>query len=336
MHNEMDLRFANGVQENGKKANADEMKLFANDLRPMPYWTMIAENKLAKWARGEAEGYSTGFAELDKYFRLVNSEMITIAARPSMGKTTLATNILINMAEAGSLGMMFSIEMSRRLLGLRVLSSKSGLDSRRLSQGHVNDSDYKFALEWIEILRKLPILVADPSGLSITQLRSAARRHARKHSIRVLVIDYLQLMTGGAGRFENRNIETASISGGLMGIAKELSIRVFAVCQMSRSVEHWGRKDKRPMLSDLRDSGAIEQDADRVIFIHRPDKMGERTVKFAGVDYPSDNMSEIIVAKHRNGPTGSLWMRFVGETNRFEVMDFYAQGENHHEQSGND
>lgn len=268
-------------------------------------------------------GVKTGYSKIDWMLGgLQKSDLIILAGRPSSGKTTLAMNIMSNAAKVGFSPLIFSIEMARRQLGLRMISERARLDVRNLSQGRVTVEDYTIAEQAFPMLAKLPMWISDKPGLTIQELRSITRKHYRKHRVDVVMVDYLQLMTGGRHRFENRNIELATITRGLKELAKELDVPILMLSQMSRAIDHRHGKNKRPQLSDLRDSGAIEQDADVVMFVHRPDRAGERTVTIHGAEYPSDNMSEIIINKHRNGPTGSVWMQFEGEFNRFNEIDF--------------
>jgi replicative DNA helicase len=282
-------------------------------------WTTIEE--LSK-RQEHITGVPTGFADLDKILAgLHRGDLIIVAARPSVGKTAFALNIAVNaaakVAESGerTTVAVFSLEMSSEQLVQRVLASEARVDSQAMRTGRFADSDWPKMFEAMGRLAKCDLHVDDTPGMSIMEVRAKARRlfHGKKAGL--LIIDYLQLMQPQRARTENRQVEIAEISRGLKILAKELSIPIVALSQLSRAVEQ--RADKRPMLSDLRESGAIEQDADVVMFIHRDtyhrsDEFGDDDAKM-----PPKGEAEIIVSKHRNGPTGSCNLIFLEQFTRF-------------------
>jgi replicative DNA helicase len=265
-------------------------------------------------------GVPTGWDELDKLLAgLHRGDLIVLAARPSVGKTAFALNMAVNAAKKGHPVGVFSLEMSAEQLVMRILSSESKVDGQKLRTGRLSDGDWTPLMNAMGRLDQCDLQVDDTAALSIMELRAKARRMFRGKSSGLLIVDYLQLMQPQKSRSENRQVEIAEISRGLKILAKELDIPVVALSQLSRAVEQ--RADKRPMLSDLRESGAIEQDADVVMFIHRDtykrddagDDDGGR-----GSHVPPKGIAEIIVAKHRNGPTDTVqliyhesFMRFV-------------------------
>jgi replicative DNA helicase len=265
--------------------------------------------------RGSLVGVPTGYSELDKLTGgLQRSDLIIIAARPSVGKTAFALGIAYNAAvlHRKTIGM-FSIEMSAEQLVQRLLATETMIDSHRLRLGQIEDHEWDRISRAFGRLAEAQIYIDDSAGLSLMELRSKARRLQAEHGLDMLVIDYLQLMTGR--RSENRVQEISEISRGLKGIARELNIPVIALSQLSRAVE--SRADHRPMLSDLRESGSIEQDADVVMFIYR-DELYDENTEHKGI-------AEIAIAKHRNGPVGKTNLRFFGKTARFADLDLYRE-----------
>ncbi len=263
----------------------------------------------------EFSGVPTGFADLDKALGgLHNSDLIILAARPSMGKTSLALEITKRVALTEQIGVaFFSLEMSKEQLVDKLLASVSGVDSWKIRTGKFDESADEFSKlgEAIGRLDQAPIWIDDSGSLNILELRSKARRLKSKHSVGVIIIDYLQLMSGGGRNYNgNRVQEVSEISRGLKILAKELNIPIIALSQLSRSVE--GREDKRPMLSDLRESGSIEQDADVVMFVHR-EEMYHKETKRKGI-------ADILIAKHRHGETGSVELAWVGRLATFENL----------------
>lgn len=265
--------------------------------------------------RGALVGVPTGFTDLDKMTGgLQKSDLIIIAARPSVGKTAFALGMAYGAAvqHAKTVGL-FSIEMSAEQLVQRLLATETGVDSQRLRLGQIDDHEWDRMSRAFGRLSEAKIYIDDTAGLSVMELRSKARRLQAEQGLDLLVIDYLQLMTGR--RSENRVQEISEISRGLKGIARELNIPVIALSQLSRAVE--SRSDHRPMLSDLRESGSIEQDADIVMFIYRDELYDENS--------DAKGIAEILIAKHRNGPVGKVQLRFFNKTARFADLELYQE-----------
>jgi len=277
----------------------------------------------------EVTGLATHYTHFDKMTSgLQASDLIIIAARPSMGKTAWAINIAENAAvNDGKVVAIFSLEMSKESLLRRMLASQALVSMQKIQTGFIPKQDRGKLMEALEKLAEAKIFIDDTPAIALSEMRAKARRLQRAQSgLDLIVIDYLQLMTAstfgvGARRYENRTQEVSAISRGLKALAKELRVPVVALSQLSRASEQRGG-DKRPMLSDLRESGSIEQDADVVAFIHRDsyynkDENGEE-------DPDAKNKAEIIIAKQRNGPTGSVHLAYLAECTRFENMAFGA------------
>ncbi len=275
----------------------------------------------------EVTGLATHYTQFDKMTSgLQASDLIIIAARPSMGKTAWAINIAENSAvRDGKVVAVFSLEMSKESLLRRMLASQAMVSMQKIQTGFIPKADRGKLMEALEHLAESKIFIDDTPAIALSEMRAKARRLQRQQgTLDLIVIDYLQLMTAsslGAGgrRYENRTQEVSAISRGLKALAKELRVPVVALSQLSRASEQRGG-DKKPMLSDLRESGSIEQDADVVAFIHRDsyynkDENGEE-------DPESKNKAEIIIAKQRNGPTGSVHLAYIAECTRFENMAF--------------
>jgi replicative DNA helicase len=258
-------------------------------------------------------GLATHYPDLDEMTSgLQRSDLIIIAARPSMGKTALAMNIAENASiEDQKVVGMFSLEMSREALLLRLLCSRARVDSHRMRTGSLWREDMNKVVQAMEQLAHAPIFIDDTPGISLSEMRAKARRLQQSQGkLDLLIVDYLQLMAGAARRYENRTQEVSAISRGLKGLAKELKVPVVALSQLSRAPESRGG-DHRPQLADLRESGSIEQDADVVAFIFR-----EEVYK---PDEPElDGKAELIIAKQRNGPTGKVRLAFLKQSTRFE------------------
>lgn len=276
-------------------------------------------------------GVPTGFFELDKITAgWQRSDMIVIAARPAMGKTAFVLSMARNTAVDHNMGVaIFSLEMSSVQLVKRLIASETRLSAEKLRKGDLRDDEFQQLHSRINKLSTAPIYIDDTPGISIFDLRAKCRRLKMQYDIQMVIIDYLQLMTAGSSKGAgNREQEISSISRSIKEIAKELNVPIVALSQLSRSVEQRGG-DKRPVLSDLRESGAIEQDADIVSFIYRPEYYGflqdESGNSNAGV-------GEIIIAKHRNGALENIRLRFVKEFARFENLDSFS---NDHESFGN-
>ncbi len=264
---------------------------------------------------GGITGLPTGYTELDNLSAgLHKGDFVVIAGRPSMGKTGLGLNILENIAiDFKKSVAMFSLEMSKQQIALRLLCSKARINAHRMRTGRLPDSDWPKLSGAVGPLSEANIYIDDTPNIGILELRSKARRLKARDDIQILVIDYLQMMQGPRGA-DNRQQEIAMISRSLKGIAKELDIPVIAISQLSRGVEMRGG-DKRPQLADLRESGAIEQDADMVMFVYRPEFYG---IEFDKDGNSTEGQAEIIVAKQRNGPTGSVRLTFLKDFIRFE------------------
>lgn len=254
-------------------------------------------------------GLSTGFHELNSWTSgFQKSELIIIAGRPGMGKTAFGVNILQNVIFSGVPGVLFSLEMSSEALMTRIFSSMTGIDSRRLGCGRLSADDWPRLVEAVGNIGTTPLFIDDSPALNPMQLRAKARRLKIEKNIGLIVVDYLQLMTG-TGKAENREREIAEISRSLKALAKELQIPVVALSQLNRAVEN--RTDKRPSLADLRESGAIEQDADVIAFIYRDEVYNKKD------DGSNKGIAEIIIAKQRSGPTGSFKMQFDAARTKF-------------------
>ena len=260
----------------------------------------------------EVTGIATGFTDLDKITSgLQAGDLVIVAGRPSMGKTAFAINIAEHVAISGKLPVaVFSMEMGGAQLVMRMLSSVGRLDQSVLKNGSLKDEHWERLNEAVAKLTDAPIFIDETAGLSALELRARARRLARRFNNRLglIVIDYLQLMSG-SGRSDNRASELGEISRSLKALAKELQVPVIALSQLSRTVEQ--RTDKRPMMSDLRESGAIEQDADLIMFMFRDEYYTKEQSQFKG-------LAECIIGKHRNGPTGRVFLTFMGQFTRFE------------------
>jgi replicative DNA helicase len=272
----------------------------------------------------EVTGLATGFVEFDRMTSgLQKGELIIIAARPSMGKTALAINIAQNAALADNAKVaVFSLEMSKASLLRRMLASQASVDQQKLQKGFLGREDHDKLQNALGLLVDSHIFIDDSAGISLAEMRAKARRLKQNAGgLDLVVVDYLQLMTatlpsGGRKGYENRTQEVSAISRGLKAMAKELDVPLLALSQLSRASERRG-EDKRPMLSDLRESGSIEQDADLVAFIHR-EAYYNRDEEMSESDKAK---SEIILAKQRNGPTGSVHMYFNSRYTRFETLD---------------
>ncbi len=255
-------------------------------------------------------GVETGFTELDKMTSgLQPADLIIVAARPSLGKTSLCLNIAQHVAiKKRQIVGIFSLEMSKEQLVKRLLCSEAEIDSQKVNTGYLNKEDWSRLGRAAGALAQTRIFIDDSASISVTELRSKARRLMQEHGLDLLIVDYLQLMTGSTQRVENRTQEISQISRGLKAVAKELHIPVIAVSQLSRAVEA-RRGDHRPQLSDLRESGSIEQDADVVVFIYR-EELHNPTEENSGV-------AELIIGKQRNGPTGFFQLAFLKQYTKF-------------------
>ncbi|MFR3183810.1 MAG: replicative DNA helicase [Ruminococcus sp.] len=263
----------------------------------------------ASQMKGTVTGVSTGFVDLDyKTSGLQPSDFILVAARPSMGKTAFVLNMAQHMAfRKEKTVAIFSLEMSKEQLVNRLFSLESKVDSQKIRTGNLEDEDWAKLIEGAGIIGNSHLIIDDTPGISISELRSKCRKFKLEQGLDIIIIDYLQLMSGSGRGGNSRQQEISDISRALKGVARELNVPVVALSQLSRAVEK--RDDKRPMLSDLRESGAIEQDADVVMFIYRDD--------YYNKDTENKNMAEIIIAKQRNGPIGTVNLVWMPEYTRF-------------------
>ena len=275
---------------------------------------MEANDEIAEMSTraGTMQGVPTGFRDVDKLFcGLRGGDLIILAARPAVGKTSFAMSLAVNAAKLGSPVAFFSLEMSSVQITQRLLAAEAGLSLSLLRSGRLQDSDWGSLVQASSDLSQHELYIDDSPSLSIVELRTKARRMMRNKKNGLIIVDYLQLMQPVIPHPNNRAVEVAEISRGLKVLAKELDVPILSLSQLSRSVET--RTDKRPMLSDLRESGSIEQDADIVMFIDRSTTEAE-----AESDHRPDwGMAELIVAKHRNGPTRDITMTFIPEYTKF-------------------
>jgi replicative DNA helicase len=265
--------------------------------------------------KGAVVGVPTGFADLDKLTGgLQRSDLIIIAARPAVGKSSLGLGMAFNAAvRYGKTVGLFVLEMSAEQIVQRMLSMETGIDSHRLRMGYIDDSEWSSVTRAFGRLAEANIFIDDTASANIMEVRSKSRRLHAERGLDLLIIDYLQLMT--ATRADNRVQEISQISRALKGLARELDVPVVALAQLSRAVE--SRADHRPMLSDLRESGSIEQDADIVSFIYREDVYDQDTDR--------KGIADLIIAKHRNGPIGTVHLRFFDRTARFADLELYRE-----------
>ena len=265
--------------------------------------------------KGALRGLKTGFHDLDKKTAgLQKGDLIIIGARPAMGKTTLAQNIAYNAAAINKRGVLFfSMEMAKNEIVDRIISDVSSIDNWNIRTGNLSDEEFAKIGDAMAELGETPIYIDDSSSMTVLELRNKARRAAHDHDIGLIVVDYLQLIQGSDRYAGNRVQEVTEISRGLKTLARELEIPVVALAQLSRNVT--GRDDPRPVLSDLRESGSIEQDADLVMFLHRPDYYHQED------DYEPTNITELLIAKHRHGSIGKIELYFQGEYSRFMSLD---------------
>ncbi len=311
--------------------------------------TIIQAIELAEAAHkreGKLAGVTSGFRDLDQLLGgLHPSDLLILAGRPAMGKTALATNIAYNAAythkqtngEEGAVVGFFSLEMSSEQLAARILSEQSNISSNRMRKGELTDDEFSRLVMASQTLHQIPVFIDDTPALTVSALRTRARRLKRQHNLGLIVVDYLQLISGSAGsRNDGRVQEVSEITRGLKTLAKELNLPVLALSQLSRQVEN--REDKRPQLADLRESGSIEQDADVVMFIYRDEyylekaepkqyaneneaKLAERIGNWQERLGRAKNKAEVLIAKQRHGPVGTVEMMFDGMYTRFGDLD---------------
>lgn len=264
--------------------------------------------------KGDITGVPTGFRDLDRITAgFQRNDLIIVAARPSVGKTAFALNVAQNVATKTDENVaIFSLEMGAEQLVMRMLCAEGNIDAQVLRTGALTNEDWKKLTMAMGSLSNAGIFIDDTPGIRVTEIRAKCRRLKQEYGLGMILIDYLQLIQGSGGKGENRQQEVSEISRSLKALARELQVPVIALSQLSRGVEQ--RQDKRPMMSDLRESGSIEQDADIVSFLYREDYYDKET--------ENQNMIEIIIAKQRNGPTGTVTLAFVKEFNKFVNIDW--------------
>lgn len=281
---------------------------------PIKQVVMNALRKIERASQntGSVTGIATGFIDLDyRTSGLQPSDLVLLAARPSMGKTAIVLNIAQHIAvKEKKTTAIFSLEMSKEQLVNRFLSAESRVDAQTLRNGNLNSDEWERLVEGAGVIGESRLIIDDTPGISVNELRSKCRKYKLEHDLSIVIIDYLQLMTG-SGKSESRQQEISDISRSLKALARELNVPVVALSQLSRAVEQ--RPDHRPMLSDLRESGAIEQDADVVMFLYRDE--------YYNKDSPDKGIAELIIAKQRNGPTGTVHLAWIGEHTRFANLE---------------
>ena len=297
------------IDEAEQSVMAVSSRTSSGGFRPVQALVGDVVDAVLKPAEGGITGLATGYPELDAITRgLQPSDLILIAARPSMGKTAFVLNITDYIAvRRQKTCLIFSLEMSKEQLVNRMLSMESNVDSQKLRTGTLTDADWDAVVEGIGTIGSSKLVIDDTPGISIMELRSKCRKVKLEHGLDLVMIDYLQLMSGSGKNGDNRQQEISEISRSLKAIARELSVPVIALSQLSRACET--RTDHRPMLSDLRESGAIEQDADVVMFLYRDD--------YYNKDTDNPNTAEVIIAKQRNGPIGTVYLGWKPELTRF-------------------
>ena len=287
----------------------------SGDSVPIRKVVMNALEKIENSAKsdGNVTGIPTGFVDLDyRTAGLQPSDLILIAARPSMGKTAFVLNIAQYVAfHEDMCTAIFSLEMSKEQLVNRLFSLESHVDAQALRTGNLSDADWEKLIEGAGVIGNSHLIIDDTPGISIAEMRSKCRKYKLEHDLKLIIIDYLQLMSGSGKSSDSRQQEISDISRALKGLARELSVPVIALSQLSRAVEQ--RPDHRPMLSDLRESGAIEQDADVVMFIYRDD--------YYNHDSEEKGISEIIIAKQRNGPIGTVKLAWLPQYTKFANLE---------------
>jgi replicative DNA helicase len=288
------------------------LQIFESDLRPMQYWHVRAMEKLDQWRKGIPDGYSTGFRDVDEFTRLVPAELMLIAARPSMGKTALAMQMVQTVARQlqaegdGGCVAVFSAEMSGYSLDIRLASAMCGVNSHKLRKGRGTKEEFAKVETALDTLRRLPIWIDDNTGPTTAQMLTQLSRLHQDLPVRMMLFDYMEL---GGDRAQKEDLRISSIAHNLKGIAKTLEIPVVAISQLNRDVEN--RANKMPTLSDLRYSGALEQIADSVLFITRPEYYVERAQSIDVPDEDKRGVAYVQIAKNRNGPVGLAKLAFV-------------------------
>jgi replicative DNA helicase len=280
-------------------------------LKDLVHSSFAAIEKLQQH-KGMVTGVPTGFADLDEMLSgLQSSDMIIVAARPSMGKTSFVLNIAQHVGTTTDMTVgFFSLEMSKEQLFMRMLTSEARIDAHRFRSGYLGEKDYTKLSQAMSKLADARVYIDDTASIGVLEMRAKCRRLMAEAGLNLVIVDYIQLMQG-RGRFESRQQELSAISRSMKGLAKELNVPIVCLSQLSRAPE--SRSDHRPQLSDLRESGALEQDADVVMFIYREDQYDKS-------DETNQGVAEIIVGKQRNGPTGSVQLAFLREYTRFENL----------------
>jgi replicative DNA helicase len=293
----------------------DRIRAGFTPLRDLVQGSFAAIERLQQH-KGMVTGVPTGFIDLDEMTSgLQPSDLVLVAARPSMGKTSFVLNIAQHIGTTTDMTVgIFSLEMSKEQLFMRMLTGEARIDAHRFRTGYLNEKDYGKLSHALGTLAEARVFIDDSASIGVLEMRAKARRLKAEHGLNLIIIDYLQLMSG-RGRFESRQAEIASISRSLKGLAKELSIPVVALSQLSRASET--RADHRPQLSDLRESGALEQDADVVMFIYREEQYRDSD---GNHNQEAEGTAEIIIGKQRNGPIGTVKLAFVKEHTRFENL----------------
>ncbi|MDR0368760.1 MAG: replicative DNA helicase, partial [Bacteroidales bacterium] len=303
------------AEQNFRRSNTD-MSILIKEF--------IDEMKEAKNNKKELRGLPSGFTDLDRFTSgWQKSNLVILAARPGMGKTAFVLSMARNMAVDQRIPVaFFSLEMSAADLIMRLVSAETGIKNEKLKRAELTNSEFADLVERISSLTDAPLIIDDTPGLSVFELRAKCRRMKQQYGIECVVIDYLQLMSGGKENKGNREQEISTISRSLKTLSKELNIPVIALSQLNRSVESRSLSSKRPQLSDLRESGAIEQDADMVLFIYRPEYY---KIQFED-DTPSEGLADLIIAKHRNGGLKDIRLRFIAEQAKFcDKEDDFSQ-----------
>jgi replicative DNA helicase len=309
-----------------------EQKIFdISEKRIKPGYLRLGEilphtfEEIDKMKEGQITGIPTGFKDLDSLTAgLQPADLIVVAGRPSMGKTSLSLSIAEYVAIEQKVPVaIFSLEMSKNQLANRMLCSRARISSHRMRTGKLSDHEWEKLSIAAGPLAESRIFLDDTPSIGILETRAKARRLKAKEDVGLIILDYLQLMQGPKGS-ENRQQEISTISRALKGLAKDLNVPVLALSQLSREVERRGG-ERRPNLADLRESGAIEQDADLVMFVYRPEMYGIDTIDVFGEKRGTENLAEIIVSKHRNGPTGSVFLSFIKDFARFEDLELHRE-----------
>ena len=303
------------LEDTEKKVFELVQKRNTGDYVPIRQVVMNAMDKIEKASKnkGNVTGVATGFIDLDyRTAGMQPSDLILVAARPSMGKTAFVLNIAQHVAfKLNQTVAIFSLEMSKEQLVNRLFSLESRVDSQHLRTGNLSDAEWEKLIESAGVIGKSNLIIDDTPGISISELRSKCRKYKLDHDLKMIIIDYLQLMSGSGRGSDSRQQEISDISRSLKALARELNVPVIALSQLSRAVEQ--RPDHRPMLSDLRESGAIEQDADVVMFIYRDD--------YYNKDTDRKGIAEIIIAKQRNGPIGTVELVWLPDYTKFANLE---------------